>query len=132
MERKHNVIFYKIQENEPSIEALQETMVKLLTEITNQTFELRDIDVLDRLGKKDENKSRPIVIRFVSLLKRNSIIKNWKLFTQKNIEDSEDFPEEIRNRRKELLPILKELKSKGKKAIFRTDKLLVDKKNLKQ
>lgn len=126
VDKKHNVIIHKIEENEPSTEALQNAIVKLLSETTGQTIELRDIDVMYRLGKKDQNKRRPILIRFISLLKRDLIMKNWKLFSDKNIDISEDFPDEIRKRRKELLPILKELKSKGMRASIRVDKLLVN------
>lgn len=126
MDKKHNIIIHKVEENEPSAEALHIAMVKLLSEITGQIIELRDIDSMYRLGKKESNKRRPILIRFVSLLNKEMALKKWKLFSERNMDISEDFPAEIRRRRKIILPTLKELKGKGLKASLRVDKLVVN------
>lgn len=126
LHKKHNLLLYKVEEDELSQEALQVNTIKLLSDITGQNIDIKDIDYMYRLGKKEANKRRPIIIRFISLLKRDSIIKNWKLFSEKNMEISEDFPEEIRNRRKLLLPVLKDLKTRGLKVSLRVDKLLVN------
>lgn len=126
LNKKYNVLLHKVEENEPTQEALITEIVKLLSEISGQNVEFRDIDVMYRLGRKSENKRRPILIRFTTLIKRNSIIKQWKLFAEKNIEISEDFPEEIRTRRRQLLPLVKDLKAKGLKTSLRVDKLLVN------
>lgn len=53
-------------------------------------------------------------------------MKKFKFFNSKNIEIYEDFPLEIRERRKQILPTLKLLKEKGLKAFLRVDKLFVN------
>ncbi|KAL5274580.1 hypothetical protein ACFFRR_000970 [Megaselia abdita] len=63
-ERKHNIIFYKIAENETSQDNLLTGMIEMLNEEVESSFEIRDIDFLYRIGKKWEGVIRPILIRF--------------------------------------------------------------------
>lgn len=126
-ERRHNIILYKIEENEPSREALLTAIVKLLDEAIEDEIQTRDIDYLYRMGKKKEDGSRrPIIVRFTSLHKKEAVLRNWKYFVSKKIEVYEDFPKEVRERRKEILPWAKILKKKGMKATVRVDRLFVN------
>lgn len=127
-ERRNNIILNKIEESEPSQEKLFEGILKLLNEATPEnTIEKRDIDYLYRLGKKKNDGSRrPILVRLISLNTKNSILKNFQFFKNKNIEIFEDFPKQIRDRRREIMPIMKILKEKDMKATIRVDKLIVN------
>lgn len=125
-EKKNNVIFYKIAESEKSQDALMVAMVKMLNEETESTFETRDIDFLFRLGKKKEGEMRPILTRFTTLAKKDLVIRNKKKLAEKKIEIGEDFPIEIRKRRKALAPFVQALKEKGIMASLRVDKIKVN------
>lgn len=96
-ERRHNIILRNFEENEKSQDELLNKTVKLLSEATEIT--MNDIDFLYRLGRKRDDKStRPLVIRFICLHKKESIMKNWKFFTSKKIDISEDYPTEKEER----------------------------------
>lgn len=124
--RQNNVIFYKIAENENSQEALHEAMINMLNEIVGSNFEIRDINAMYRLGRKQEGHVRPVIIKFVSLLRKELIMKNRKKFTGKNVDIADDFPEEIRKRRKNAAPLIKALKEHGFKASLKVDKIRVN------
>lgn len=128
-ERKHNVIFYKVAENETSQDALLKAMIKMLNEEVENSFEIRDIDVLFRLGRRKEGDIRPILVRFTTLIKKELIMKHKKMLIEKHIEIAEDLPVEIRNRRKAMAPLVKALKENGFKASLRTDKIRVNGEN---
>lgn len=126
-DKRHNIILYKVGESESSNSELLAIVIKLFNELPDQKTTENDIDFLFRLGKrKSDNSSRPILIRLVSLMKKQTIMKSWKVFVDKGIEISDDFPVEIRNRRKEIVPYLKQLKLKGFKASIKIDKLWVN------
>lgn len=125
-DRRHNVILNNIEEKDESQTALMEKIVNLMNDAVNG-IQTSDIDYLYRIGKKKvDGSSRPIVVRFVCLHKKESIMKKWNFFTSKGFQIYEDFPIEIRERRKEILPVIKQLKSKGFKASAKVDKLLVN------
>lgn len=124
-ERRHNIILKNFDENQESQEELHAKTVDLLTGITEIT--INDVDYMYRLGKKrNDNSPRPLVIRFLCLHKKENIMKNWKFFAAKKIDVFEDFPAEIRERRKELIPMVKALKQRGIRATIRVDKLLIN------
>lgn len=129
-ERKNNMIFYKIAENEPSQDSLSEAMLRLLNGEVEDSFEMRDIDYIFRLGKKKEGQTRPILIRFVSRIKKELIMKNRKKLADKNIDIADDFPAEIRERRKNAAPTIKSLKEKGYAVSLRGDKIRVNGENM--
>lgn len=122
--RQNNVIFYKVPEEEDSQEALHESMIKMLSEVIGNRFELRDINAMYRLGKKQEH-VRPVIVKFVSLIKKEQVMRNRKKLLEKNVEIAEDFPIEIRLRRKNAAPIVKALKEKGFQASLKVDKIRV-------
>lgn len=126
-DRRKNIILYRIEENESSQEKLLDAIVKVLNEAVEENIEARDIDGVYRLGKKrDDGTRRPILIRFVSINLKNSIMKKFQFFKSRNIDIFEDLPKEIRDRRKEILPLLKLIKERGMKASLRADKLNVN------
>lgn len=127
VERRHNIILYKIEENEQSQGELLEAIVKLLNESVEEGVQTNDIDQIYRVGKKkNDGTRRPVLVKFISLIKKESIMRKWKFFNAKNIQIFNDFPAEIRERRKEILPLAKLLKSKGMKTSVKNDKLIVN------
>lgn len=127
MNRRHNIILHKIEENEPSQEALFSAIMKLMSESIGEEIHSRDIDFLYRMGKKrNDGSRRPIIVRFLSLNLKQTVMKKWNFFKNKGIDIFDDFPLEIRERRRSLLPLAKSLKAKGLNASVRADKLYVN------
>lgn len=104
-------------------------MLKLLGEALEEVVEPRDIYDIYRLGKKSNAARRPIRIKFVTLHMKKSTMKKYKFFNSKGIEIYDDFPKEIREHRKSMLPLMKQLKERGMRASLRANKLIVNGKN---
>lgn len=78
---------------------------------------------ISEIDTKNE-KVRPILISFVNNWKKSDIMKN-KHKLKNNVFASEDYPKEILNKRKELLPKLIEERKKGNYAVINYDKLII-------
>lgn len=124
--RSNNIILYGIRESEDSSKKLMELVKKILKEDLNIIVEDRDINSIYRVGKirKQNEKGRPILISFVNNWMKSDIMKNKKKL-KNNIFASEDYPKEILNKRKELLPKLEEERAKGHFAVISYDKLII-------
>ena len=125
-QRNNNLILYGIKESEKSSHTLMETVKNKFRDDLNIFVEDRDINMIYRIGKTDlkKEKIRPILISFVNNWKRSDIMKN-KNKLKNNVYASEDYPKEILDRRRELLPKLIEEKKKGNYAVLNYDKLII-------
>lgn len=125
--RQHNIILNKVAESEKSQEMLLKNILELLIEATGKDIEPRDIDYIYRLGKKrNDCAPRPILIRFISQHLRNTIMQKFKFFNSKGVEIFEDFPKEIKEKRKTLFPLAKKIRENGLNALVKIDKLHVN------
>ena len=123
--RQNNIIIYGLRESEKSsFELLENVTEKIKTDL-NIPFEKRDIDVIYRIGKKDtkNEKIRPILIKLANNWMRNEIMVNKKKL--KDAYASEDYTKEVMEKRRELIPKLKEERIKGNFAILKNDKLII-------
>ncbi|XP_028163146.1 uncharacterized protein LOC114354784 [Ostrinia furnacalis] len=102
-----------------------EVLTKKIKDDLNIIIEYRDINTVYRIGKSDTNngKERPVHVSFVNNWKKIEIMKKKKEF--KNVYVSEDYPKEILDKRRDLLPKLKEEREKGKYAFIDYDKLVI-------
>lgn len=125
-QRINNLVLYGIEESEKSIHTLTEIVKKKFKDDLNILVEDRDINMIYRIGKIDKNntKARPIMVSFVNNWKKSDIMKN-KNKLKNNVYASEDYPKEILNKRKELLPRLIEEKKKGNYVMMNYDKLII-------
>lgn len=126
--RKRNVVLYKLLENESNAAELEQNVLQLLSEISGTNFANDHLEAVFRMGKKQENtdRIRPVLISFASIKNKNLVMQKTKLFVESGYGLSEDFPKEVSERRRVLLPIVKVLKSENLKAVLRKDKLVVD------
>lgn len=124
--RINNLILYGMKEKENSFDNLIDMVKKKFNDDLNISVENSDINSIYRIGKNDKNngKPRPILITFVNNWKKNDIMKNKKKLKDE-IYASEDYPIEVLNKRKELLPKLEEERKKGNYAFINYDKLVV-------
>lgn len=119
--RRNNLILFGVNETQ------HENVIKRVqTVIENETkskIELYEINKAYRLGPKGAT-TRPILVSFTTSWKRNEVLKN-KNKSNSGIYFKEDYTKETLEKRRELLPKLKEERDKGKIAYFRGEKLIV-------
>ncbi|VDI24352.1 Hypothetical predicted protein [Mytilus galloprovincialis] len=123
---RNNLIFYNIDESEE--ENCTETVMTFCEENLKIEQVATKIKVTDayRLGKKSD-KTRPILVKFHSFENRDFVKRNAKQLKGSPYGISEQLPREILKRRKEKLPILKDLRERlNLKAYFVKDKIYVN------
>ena len=82
-----------------------------------------------RIGRFINGKTRPIVAQFVLYPDRERVRKAGSVLREANSKYgvSQRFPKEIQDRRKALVPIMKQARNEGKDAYIVVDKLYIDK-----
>lgn len=121
--RKNNIIFFGVREKE-GYESPIQTVIKLIEKDMNIRITLNEVNNAYRLGEKKDNKPRPILVTFISNWRRNEIFRNKKKLGSE-IYIKEDLSKEILEKRRELLPQLKEQRTKGKICYFVKDKIVI-------
>lgn len=123
---RDNLVFYNIPEeaNEDPEETLRyfcATKLDMKESINNIK-----IDRAHRMGKKYDNKCRPLVAKFNYFKDKEFIRSRANKLRGSRFGIAEQFPTEIRERRRLLLPVLKEAKEQGKRASLVVDKLYIE------
>lgn len=91
--RRNNLRINGIEEEEADETAditTRKIVNKLNGRIQDLNLEISDIDIAHRLGQKRRGSCRPIIVKFLSRLKRDRVIRNRKLFKGTNIYINED------------------------------------------
>jgi CII-binding regulator of phage lambda lysogenization HflD len=94
--RRNNIRISGISESlEKNTNESAETTTNKILHILNEKFpkinlQESDIDIAHRLGKPKDGHSRPIIVKFVSRLKRNTIMSNRREFKGTDIFLNED------------------------------------------
>ena len=120
----NNLMFYNIPEadDENCLTSIANNMKDIMK--LENSDQIRILEAL-RLGDKGQ-KIRPVLAKFHSLEDRERIRKNSKLLNGSAFGMSEQLPVELQNRRKTLLPTLKDLRDREVKAYFARDNIFVD------
>lgn len=126
LNREKNIIIFGIKEEEKSRNELENICLELLNKTLKIDTSIFEVDNLYRKGNKGQGKTRPILMKFTSRRKVIDILSNKKYLKETNIVISEDFPKEIIEERKQLIPLMKEFRKEGKHAIIKYDRLYVD------
>lgn len=80
------------------------------------------VDIVHRIGRKEENRSRPVMVMFVRRLIKEEIWRSSKdspVWKERGIRFSEMLPLEDREARKKLWPQMEQARREGKRAYFR-------------
>ena len=129
--RRENLGFYGLPEKTHGKEDSEEVLNEFLT--TN--LEIEDASEIEyqrvhRIGTfKPGMKPWPIIARFLRYPDRENVFSRVKKLKGTNFSIAADFPKVIAERRKKLVPKLKEAKQSGKRAFFsraEPDKLYID------
>ena len=128
--RKNNAILHGVEEGELNNTDLMNKVLKILNEANvggqkeTHEWDKWEIGNMYRIGHKTEKKNRPIKITFSLTWRRNEILRNSKNFP-KGIYVTDDLTKEELQKRKALIPELKEARASGKYAIIKSGKLFV-------
>lgn len=127
-EMRDNLIFYGIEEEKD--ESDKDCVGKVLKLVENElkipNAQQIPIHRAHRMGRYQRTKTRPIVAKFAFYPNREEIRKAARNLEGTQYSISQQFPKEIQDRRRQLVPILKDAKAKGQKAHIAVDKLYID------
>lgn len=123
--RSNNVVFYGIGEQEK--ENWQDSE-HLVTEIIRQQMDIAIEETEIQVAKRLNTKSwpRPILVKFTSLKKKNTIMNARKTLKGTSISINEDFGRQTRLERAELIKHMKEAREEGKRAFLNKNILKID------
>jgi len=141
---RDNLLFFGITEqNRPPVsEASEETptqpqedCAELVFDFCKTVLKIDDpkntisIDRAHRIGRFDPSKIRPIVVKFKDTSSKVAVqntLKAAKLSRETPHNVSEQYPQEVKERRKVLIPIMLQARREGKRAILVREKLFID------
>ncbi|KAK3094845.1 hypothetical protein FSP39_006988 [Pinctada imbricata] len=104
----------------------EEVIKHFLSEEMGITDEIK-FERVHRMGKPIPGKHRPIVAKFGSFKDKEMVRKAApRMLKGKTYGVNEQFPREVNERRKRLIPHLKEAKRQDKKVVLKVDKLYID------
>lgn len=106
-----NIIIYHLEESIPndSLDTLEETLKNIFVEKLKINLDSSDIDYIQPIGKKG-NQKRSILVKFTRLLMKPKVLRSANLLKDTNITISQDYSKEVRDNRKMLYPFLKKVK----------------------
>ena len=128
---RDNLLFFGFPE--PAHDARNEPCISKIFDFCEIELELTDvrekvkIDRAHRLGQRKANKIRPIVAKFNYFQDKENI---KKAASEKLVDSvygvSDQFPMEVQQRRRKLVPVLKKAQKEGKEAVLVYDKLYIN------
>lgn len=126
--RKRNIIIFGVdQEEGENFKILEEKVRNLIREKMDIMIMSTEIDSIRRFGKAKTK--RPIMITLTTWKRKMEIITNGKRLKGTGIAIKEDFPPEVQEIRKKLYLEMQTLRSQGKRAYIKYDKLVVQDNN---
>ena len=121
-------MFYKIPEerNETDDDCVEKVLnlIEEDLEIPNAKAEMK-LHRAHRIGRYNPTKIRPIVAKFAYYPDREKVRKNANKLKGKSQGISQQFPKEIMDKRKKLVPIMKQARENGQDAYITVDKLYI-------
>lgn len=124
--RRDNLIFNGVQEKEN--ENCMKVVYQILKDKMGFTNPQKCIKIsrCHRLGPKSQHQTRPIIFKLHYFPDREMIWDKRRKLTGSNVFISEDFPNEIKQRRQQLEPIRRKAIAEGRRATLSVDRLIID------
>lgn len=120
----NQLVIHGLEELETPECNLEKTLTNFFQKIMKINFEEGSIEKATRLGPKKEG-NRPIKVTIKSVKTKDLVMANRKQLKGSAIYISENYPKEVLETRKKLVPELKKLRNEGKTAYINYDKLVV-------
>lgn len=125
--RSKNIIIKGINEEERENQNTIKERVNLVMQKMGVNVEMeKDIDEIARIGKYTPGRKRPIMVKLLRESTKSEIFRNAKQLKGTDIWIEEDFPKNIQEERRALIPKLKDARNRGYRAVLRYNKLIVD------
>jgi len=124
---RDNLLFHRLPEEKD--ENCEQIVLKAIEEklkIANATTDIR-IQRAHRIGAYNTAKTRPIVVKFAFYPDRERVRQAARQVKDSSIGVSEQFPKEVMETRRKLIPIMLKAREEGKDAYIRVDKLFINK-----
>ena len=120
---RDNLLFHGIkEEEEEDAEVVVQNFIKDELQVNKEGIQFARVH---RMGLKKIGKTRPIVAKFEHFKERETVRFSAKNLAGKKYGISEQLPKEWAEKRKSLMPKLREAKALGQRAKFVKDKLVV-------
>lgn len=126
---RSNLLFYGFEDNDSSENCAEKVLAFCAEKLEiNDAKERIKLERAHRIGRHRgvNSKPRPIIARFNYYPDREEVRSASNKLKGTNFGVSEQFPRSIQERRKVLIPIMKDLKQRGKTVKLVRDKLFVD------
>ena len=128
-EMRDNLLFYNIDEErgETSDDCARKVLklIEESMEVQNAQSEIK-LHRAHRIGKFDRTKTRPIVAKFTYYPDREKVREAAPKLRGSKYGVSQQFPKEIQDKRRALVPIMKQAREEGKEAYISVDKLYIN------
>ncbi|XP_053396035.1 uncharacterized protein LOC128556130 [Mercenaria mercenaria] len=124
---RDNLLFFKL------LEEKEENCVQKVLELIENDMKIENakqeikLHRAHRVGKYNNTKVRPIVAKFAYFPDRERVKMAAKALAGTPYGVGEQFPKEIVDTRKRLVPIMKKARDEGKDAFIKVDKLYINK-----
>lgn len=122
--RRKNLVFFGITEDESNYLHLQSKIINIISEVMKTPCLQSDIEYIRRIGKKQGN-PRPVTVTFLTMGKKLEVLKNKRSLSNSNYNISEDFPKHILEKRKMLQEEIRQLREDGKFAVLKYDRIVI-------
>ena len=123
---RDNLLFHKVPEERD--EDCVEKILRFIEEKLKIENAVRDIKLqrAHRIGAYNNSKTRPIVAKFAYFPDRERVRRSAKNLSGTPYGISEQFPKDVVDKRRKLVPIMKKARQEGKEAYIKVDKLFIN------
>lgn len=124
--QQKNLMVFGIAENEK--ESTDDLKSKVLTDIFEEILgvTLTTVERIHRVGKKNSNKPRPVVLRLFDCREKSKLYQNCKKLKGSGISIGDDFSKETLAKRKLLWNSAKQKRDDGERVQLNHDKLIIN------
>lgn len=126
--RQRNIIIFGISDNEKKYSELEDLILQIMLKKLEIKLERKEIEFAGRIGKKENNKLRPIRLTLTTLGMKIQILQRKKLLDGSGIYIKEDYPPKVLETRKALQLQLQEQRQNGVSAFLMYDKIVINEK----
>ena len=127
---RSNLLFSNIPEVSPGVNEDAEAVIKVFLvekmKVAKEAVDQMVMERVHRIGPKQQGRCRKIVAKFLQFKDKEFIRKQWKALEGTPFYVSEQFPREVVEQRKRLVPKLRAARQEGKQAWIAYDTLYVD------
>lgn len=122
--KRNNLVIFGVEEN--SNTPLLEIIKTIFSEKLNVVVQNSDINDIYRIGKRTGRNKRPIVVRFISNLKKREVFSNARLLKNTGVAITDDLTEQERIERKFLYDSCRVAQGRGHTAKITGNRLVIN------